>query len=218
MSAFPVRPLAGTLLCASLLIGAAAPVLAAGPATEPASRTDVASAPVPGADALLAQTKTLHDTGGVLTPVTELLDAVLKADDGKLSAADATKHADAVKAAIAAAAAKAPAAPSTPDAAALPKAAKAPADVKSDALAALQSAVDALLKSATAGDPAAVATQAPVVVTGLVNVVAATLLAGGLPAPNLPGLPALPQLPTSSLPSTDSLPEAPALPATPLAG
>ncbi|MCQ4214569.1 hypothetical protein, partial [Streptomyces longispororuber] len=192
MPALPVRRLATSALCASLLIGAAAPVFAADSADERVSRTVVSSAPVPDANALLGQIKSLHDTGGVLTPVTDLLDAVLKTKDGKLPAEDAQKHADAIKTAIDAAKDQAAATAPVPDAAeeAVPDA-KAPLDVKGDALAALQSAVDALVKAATAGDVTAVATQAPVVVTGLVNFVAATLLSGTLPAPNLPGLPAL---------------------------
>ncbi|WP_338698117.1 hypothetical protein V2W30_19020 [Streptomyces sp. Q6] len=218
MPALPVRRLATSALCASFLIGAAAPVFAADSADERVSRTVVSSAPVPDASALLGQVKTLKDTGGVLTPVTDLLDAVLKTKDGKLPADEAQKHADAVKTAIDAA--KEPAAavpvPKAPDAA-VPDDAKALFDVKGDALTALQSAVDALVKAATAGDVTAVATQAPVVVTGLVNFVAATLLSGGLPAPDLPGLPALPQLPTSSVPvpPTPAVPETPALPQTP---
>ncbi|WP_420034727.1 hypothetical protein ACN2WE_21650 [Streptomyces sp. cg28] len=223
MPALPVRRIATSALCASLLIGAAAPVFAADSSDERASRTVVSTTVAPDAAALLNQVKTLQDTGGVLTPVTGLLDAVLKTKDGKLPADEAQKHADAIKSAIdtaKAAAPAAPAVPATPDKA-VPDDAKAPLDVKADALAALQSAVDALVKSATAGDVTAIATQAPVVVTGLVNFLAATLLSGALPAPNLPGLPALPEVPaantpalpsTPSLPATPSLPQAPALP------
>ncbi|MEU3355262.1 hypothetical protein [Streptomyces sp. NPDC037389] len=38
-----------------------------------------AAAPLPGVDALLAQVKSLGDLGGVLTPVTDVLDAALRA-------------------------------------------------------------------------------------------------------------------------------------------
>lgn len=211
MRALPARRIATSVLCASLLLGAAGPVIAAENDSPHGSAQAAARAPVPGADALLAQIKTLGDVGGVLTPVTALLDAVLKADNGQLPAAEATKHADAVKAAITAATAAAPKAPALPKTPAVPEAPAVPktmssndkaaaADLKADALKALQSAVDALLKAAAGGDVGAVVTAVPVVLTSLVNLIAATLLGGGLPVPNLPGLPALPKLPTDALP------------------
>ncbi|MFD3376061.1 MULTISPECIES: hypothetical protein [unclassified Streptomyces] len=290
MPALPARRIAAPALCATLLLGIAGPAaVAADHDSTRDARSIAAQAPVPGADALLAQVKSLGDVGGVLKPVTDLLDAVLKADNGQLPAADAAKLADAVKAAIAKASAAAPAAgaltppvkaereqavptappapatpavptapakPATPDAvtspvepvapsapatpttpakpaapatpvtpvtpvappAALPEvpklpaapalpqpknaeraAAEVPLDLKADALKALQAAVDSLVKAATSGDVAGVAAAALAVVTGLVNVVVATVLGGGLPAANLPGLPKLP-LPTGALP------------------
>ncbi|TGA93798.1 hypothetical protein E2651_35490 [Streptomyces sp. MZ04] len=87
----------------------------------------------------------------------------------------------------------------------------APADLKGDALKALQTAVDALVKAATGGDVTAVATAIPTVLTGLVNLVAATLLGGGLPAADLAGLPTLPKLPTDALPVSKLPVAAPAL-------
>ncbi|MGA5500960.1 hypothetical protein [Streptomyces umbrinus] len=298
MRALPARRIAAPALCATLLLGIAGPAaVAADHDSTRDARSIAAKAPVPGADALLAQVKSLGDVGGVLTPVTDLLNAVLKADNGQLPAADAAKLADAVKAAIAKASAAAPAAgaltppvkaerdqavptapptptapakpaaptapavpsvpakpavpaapdtatspvvPSTPTTpttpakpapatpvtpvtpvappAALPEVPKLPAapalplpsgaeravaevplDLKADALKALQAAVDSLVKAATSGDVAGVAAAALAVVTGLVNVVVATVLGGGLPAANLPGLPKLP-LPTGALP------------------
>ncbi|MEV0554034.1 MULTISPECIES: hypothetical protein [unclassified Streptomyces] len=290
MRALPARRIAAPALCATLLLGIAGPAaVAADHDSTRDARSIAAEAPVPGADALLAQVKSLGDVGGVLTPVTDLLNAVLKADNGQLPAADAAKLADAVKAAIAKASAAAPAAgavtppvkaerdqavptapptpaaptmpavptapakPATPDSAtspvvpsapatpatpakpaapatpvtpvtpvappaALPEVpklpaapalplpkdaeravAEAPLDLKADALKALQAAVDSLVKAATSGDVAGVAAAALAVVTGLVNVVVATVLGGGLPAANLPGLPKLP-LPTGALP------------------
>ncbi|WJV47492.1 hypothetical protein [Streptomyces flavofungini] len=224
MRALPVRRIATTFLCTALLLGTAGPVYAA--THDDTAREAAAAAPqapVPGADALLAQAKALGDLGGVLTPVTDLLDAALKADNGQLPAADAAKLGDAVKEAIAKVTAAVPDAPvpatgtsqlpttpqlpDTPQLPATPQlplggapAAKAPMDVKGDALAALQKAVDTLLKAVTAGDPTAVLPAATAVVTGLVNVLVATVLGGGLPVPDLPGLPALPKLPTDALP------------------
>ncbi|CAL9449012.1 hypothetical protein [Streptomyces sp. enrichment culture] len=225
MRGLPVRRLASAALCATLVLAVAGPAAAAadsGPAQE---RVQAESrAPVPGADAVLAQAKSLDGLGGVIDPVTELLQDVLQADNGQLPAAEATEHADAVKEAIAkitAAAPATPATPATPSTANLPgtttqPAASAPtsalpalpaltrsdgrapaADLKDDALAALQKAVDALLKEATSGNVGGVLAAATGVVTGLVNLLAATLLSGGLPAPNLAGLPALPSLPAS---------------------
>ncbi len=65
--------------------------------------------PVPGADALLGQVRSLSTAGGVLTPVTDLLDTTLKADNGQLSAKRAAELGRAAKDAIK----KAAAAPST---------------------------------------------------------------------------------------------------------
>ncbi|MEV0441972.1 hypothetical protein AB0I84_05130 [Streptomyces spectabilis] len=238
MRALPARRIATTTLCAALLLGTAGPAIA----MQAESRQEVTAAevPLPGADALLGQVKALGDLGGVLTPVTDLLNAALKADNGQLPAADATKLAEAVTAAIAKVTAaapvappaavpavpEAPAAPAVPPAAvpeapaavpqapavpqlpvALPKlplggpqAAQAPLDIKDDALKALQTAVDTLVKAVTSGDPTQVVPAVTGVVTSLVNVAVATVLSGGLPIPNLPGLPALPKLPTDALP------------------
>ncbi|MFC8128412.1 hypothetical protein [Streptomyces sp. NPDC057302] len=216
MRALPVRRIATTVLCASLLIGAAGPVVAA-ESDSRSSAQEAADAPVPGADKLLAQAKTLSDAGGVLTPVTDLLTAVLKADKGQLPAADATKLADPVKAAITKAGAAAPKAPELPQTPALPEAPALPKalpdddrtvaapDPKADALKALQTAVDGLLKAATGGDVTKVAGAVTPVLTGLVNLVAATLLGGGLPAPDLAGLPALPKLPAAGVPQAPGL-------------
>ncbi|MGW7077380.1 hypothetical protein [Streptomyces sp. NPDC054866] len=216
MRALPVRRIATTVLCVSLPLGTAGPVVAAESDSPQGSAQEAARAPVPDADKLLAQVKTLGDAGGVLTPVTDLLTAVLKADNGQLPAADATKLAAPVKDAITKAAATAPKAPETsvapetpalPLTPALPKALaddgtsdedKAAADPKADALKALQTAVDTLLKSATGGDVTKVTGAVPPVLTGLVNLVAATLLGSGLPAPDLAGLSSLPKAPALS--------------------
>ncbi|OQQ16413.1 hypothetical protein B0675_03950 [Streptomyces sp. M41(2017)] len=222
MRALPARRIATSALCATLLIGIAAPASMAADSDLPRGHSH-AAAPVPGADALLAQTKTLGDISGVLAPVAALVDAALKADNGQIPADQATKLGQAAKDAIAkvtaaapvAPPAAAPAVPAVPPVAlpAVPPLSKnaerpralAAADVKADALTALQTAVDSLVKAVTSGDAASVVPAATAVVTGLVNFVVATVLGGGLPAPNLPGLPALPALPTSALP-TGSLP------------
>ncbi|MEU6356318.1 hypothetical protein ABZ896_44595 [Streptomyces sp. NPDC047072] len=286
MRGLPVRRVAASVLCGALLIGLAGPAAVAADNDSARHVRTAAKAPLPGADGLLGQVKALGDLGTVLTPVTDLLNAVLKADGGQLSPEEATKLVDAVKSAIAKVTAAAPAAPVTPPAAlpvtppattlpatpnaadptsalptgglptsslptsalptsslptsalptsalptsalptsalptsalptsalptsslpALPGVARVgddskaraalPADLVADALAALQKAVETLLTAVTSGDPTKVVPAVTGVLTGLVNVLAATLLSGGLPAPSLAGLPPLPSLPVS---------------------
>ncbi|MFE1796581.1 hypothetical protein ACFW9L_10500 [Streptomyces sp. NPDC059517] len=123
MRALPARRIATSALCATFLLGIAGPVAVAAdhdPAHDARSAAappaTAVRAPVPEADALLAQAAGLADVAGVLKPVTDLLTAALKADGGKLPAADATKLGDAVKEAVAKATGSAPAAPQTPPA------------------------------------------------------------------------------------------------------
>ncbi|WP_240634471.1 MULTISPECIES: hypothetical protein [Streptomyces] len=123
----------------------------------------------------MAQIKSLGNLGEAVTPVTGLLNTVLKADNGQLATTEATQLIKAVKQAIA---------DVTPKAVGDPQA----KDAVSDALAALQKSLDTLLDAVTSGDSGKVATAVTGVVTALVNYVAATLLASGLPAPDLPGL------------------------------
>ncbi|MDQ0813364.1 hypothetical protein QFZ63_005078 [Streptomyces sp. B3I7] len=118
MRALPARHLAAPALCAVLLFGTAGPAAMAadgrsgsGPSGSGTSasahgRTQV---PVPGADGLRAQVRSLSTAGGVLTPVTDLLDTALKADNGQLPASLAAELGRAAKDAIREAAA----APST---------------------------------------------------------------------------------------------------------
>src|SRR4051794_16916680 len=91
MRGLPARCIASCALSAALLVAVAGPSAAA-------SRGPV---PVPHADALRPQVEALAELGGVLTPVTDLLNAVLKADNGQISVEQAAKLGDAVKAATA---------------------------------------------------------------------------------------------------------------------
>ncbi|KUM99675.1 hypothetical protein AQI95_37545 [Streptomyces yokosukanensis] len=210
MGGLPVRRIACTTLCAALLAGVTGPAAVAADSTR--ERVHAAShAPVPGADALLVQIQLLANLGIVLTPVTNLLNAVLKADNGQLPTDQATSLVQAAKDAIAKVTAAAPAAgplsphtkpapgwhssPTTSDGKSLAADAAARADLASDALANLTKALDTLLKAVTSGNASQVVPAVTGVLTGLVNYLAAVLLSGGLPAPNLPGLPALPSLP-----------------------
>ncbi|MFD5077998.1 hypothetical protein [Streptomyces sp. NPDC058371] len=224
MRALSARRLASSALCATLLAGIAAPAAMAADSDSARGRT-ASAAPVPGADGLLVQVTALAGVGSVLTPVTDLLSAVLKADNGRLSADEVTKLGDAAKAAIVKASAAAPvtppaaqppakpATPTTPTAPTLPglpalgaqgPQGKAVLDIKADAVTDLQATLENLLKAVTSGDVSKVVPAVTGVLTGLVNVVVSTVVGSGLPAPSLPGLPALPS--TSGVPTTGQLP------------
>ncbi|MET8830171.1 hypothetical protein ABZX40_32260 [Streptomyces sp. NPDC004610] len=216
MRGLPKRRIASTALCAALVLGAAAPAVAAEHASPGERAGTAAEAPVPGADALLAQTRSLSDITGVLTPVTELLGTALNADNGQLTPDQATRLAEVAASAIAEAGSTSPAATlPAPAPASAPR--KAPADLKDDALAALRKAVDGLITATTSGDAGKIVPASNGVVTGIVNVLASVLLGGALPAPDLAGLPSLPSLPATapSLPAAPSVPAAPSLPAAP---
>ncbi|WP_192340824.1 hypothetical protein [Streptomyces sp. VITNK9] len=245
----PARRIATTVLTAGLLIGLSGPAVMAADGESVRERTHAASrAPLPDAAELQDQVGSLAGLGGVLTPVTDLLSAVLKADDGKLAATDADQLAAAVKDALA----KAEAADAdaddtattpettmpgtTPGTSAQPPAVTAPdaetpvtlpapvaaqgadetaaaSDLAASAYAELQKQIDALIKASTSGTADQVSPAVKDVVTGVVNVVAATLVGGELPAADLAGLPALPAAPEAAAPEA-AAPAAP-LPANP---
>ncbi|MFC9683215.1 hypothetical protein [Streptomyces sp. NPDC056948] len=123
MRALPARRIAYSALCAALLVGITGPVaMAADPAR---GHGHVASDArlLPGADVRLVQIGKLN--WGTLTPVADLLNAVLHDNNGRLTAAEATKLGDAAKAALAEVAAEdaqtpAPVAPLTPAPVVLP--------------------------------------------------------------------------------------------------
>ncbi|MER6715797.1 MULTISPECIES: hypothetical protein [unclassified Streptomyces] len=209
----PARRIATSALCATLLLGVTGPAaLAADSASAPERAHAASRAPVPEADELLVQVEILGDLGGVLTPVADLLSAVLKADGGQLAPSQAAKLGTSVQDAIDQATATSPAAPpavAQPDATApsspLPQASTLPAPVEdraevpdglaAEALAALEKATDDLLKAVTSGDAAKVNPAVDSVVSNLVDTVAATLVGSRLPAPDLAGLPSLPKAP-----------------------
>ncbi|KAF2780032.1 hypothetical protein [Streptomyces sp. OM5714] len=246
----PARRIATSTLCAGLLIGLSGPAVMAADGDPVRERTHAAShAPLPDADELQSQVAGLADLGGVLTPVTDMLTAVLKADNGQLSATDADKLSAAVEDALA----KADAAdtdaddtattpstttpgtttPAEPPAVTAPEAGTdtpvtlpAPVTAQSDdgtaaasdlsaaAEAALQKQIDALVKATTSGTAEQVSPAVKDVMTGIVNVVAATLVGNGLPAADLAGLPGVPTAPEATTPEATT-PEA-AAPANPL--
>lgn len=171
MRGLSTRRIASTALCAALLTAITGPVAVA--ADSARGRSHAAShAPASGADALLARVETSGKLGRALPPVTDLLNTALTADNGQLSAAEATRLVNSAKQAVAA---------MTPKANANPQA----KDAVSDALAALQEALDALQKAVTSGDAGQVVTAVHGVVAAFVNYLT-TLLGTGLPTPVLP--------------------------------
>ncbi|MFC9126559.1 hypothetical protein ACFT4A_06910 [Streptomyces sp. NPDC057099] len=161
MRALPARRIASSALCAALLVGITGPVAMAADSTRGHGHA-ASDARLPGADVRLVQIQRIN--WGTLTPVADLLNAVLR-DNGRLSAAEATKLGDAAKTALAEAAAEdeytlSPVAPLTPapvvlPAPVLPAPALVPerraADPVTDLLDLVLGAVDGLLQGITGG-------------------------------------------------------------------
>ncbi|MGP4083190.1 hypothetical protein [Streptomyces sp. KR55] len=183
MRALPARCMASSALCAALLVGITGPVAMADDSARERSRTASPDMRLPGADTLHAQVRQLNAFGSEFAPVTDLLNAVLKADDRQLSAAKAGKLGDAAKAALAKAAAKAPAT------GVLPR----DTDLTSDELDALEEAIDSLVEAATTSDDES---QVLLSVDDLLNEVWS--LIDGLLGTGLPILTSLPSTSTST--------------------
>lgn len=236
----PARRIATSALCAGLLVGLSGPAVMAADGDSVRERTHAAShAPLPDAEELQSQVGSLAGLGGVLTPVTDLLGAVLKADNGQLSATDADKLSAAVKDALAkdadaddVATTPGTSTPAQPPAVTAPEAGTdtpvtlpAPVTAQSDdgtaaasdlsaaAEAELQKQIDALVKATTSGTAEQVSPAVKDLMTGIVNVVAATMVGSGLPAADLAGLPGVPTAPEAATPEA-AKPEA-AAPADP---
>ncbi|CAM5631634.1 hypothetical protein STENM327S_03246 [Streptomyces tendae] len=73
-------------------------------------------------------------------------------------------------------------------------------DLSAAANAALQKQVDALVKATTSGTAEQVSPAVKDLMTGVVNVVAATLVGNGLPAADLAGLPGVATTPEATTP------------------
>ncbi|MER5210534.1 hypothetical protein ABT063_08135 [Streptomyces sp. NPDC002838] len=153
MCALPARRIASSALCAALLVGITGPAAMAADSAREHSHVASPDERLPGADARLALVRNL---GGDLTPVADLLKAVLEEDDGQLPPAKARKLGAAAKAALTKVAAKAPAtgvllpAPAW-TAVELRTSERSAADDTSDALDALEEALDSLLEAITSG-------------------------------------------------------------------
>ncbi|MFD7277017.1 hypothetical protein ACFV80_08135 [Streptomyces sp. NPDC059862] len=196
MRALPARRMASSALCAALLVGITGPVAMAADSTRERTRTASPDARLPGADTLHAQVRKLNALGSEFAPVTELLNAVLKADDHQLSAAEARKLGDAAKAALAKVAAKAPAT-SAPTAGVLPRdtdlTSDDDTDLTNDELDAMEEAIDSLVEVATTSDDES---QVLLSVDDLLNEVWG--LIDGLLGTGLPILTPLPSTSTST--------------------
>ena len=180
MRGLPVRRIASSALCATLLIGIAAPAAMAADSDCGAAARPCGRRPYPARTRCSPRSRPSATSAASSAPVTDLLDAALKADNGQLSADQATKLGDAVKAAVAKITAAAPAAPPaaapavpaaparaapcprcSPRAPSDPRAQGAPPTSMADALAALQKAVDTLLEAVTSGDVAGSSRRSP---------------------------------------------------------
>lgn len=216
---------AAAAVCAALVIGTAGTAVATTVNEAPAS-VGAEVAPAADVETLNQQTQALRSLSGAIMPVTDLLTAALKADNGQLSAADVQKHQSAIKKALDAvrqAAQANPANPAKPEgnagnanpvnAVGADHKAPAAADLTAQAVASVQKSTDALLKATTTKDAKAVTARSEAVVTSLVNLAAAMVMNGSLPAPNLPGLPELPKAPGAEAPVP--APELPGVPSTP---
>ncbi|OIJ86634.1 hypothetical protein [Streptomyces monashensis] len=98
MRGLHARRLASTVLCAAVLVAVAGPAAVAADSGG-TSPQGASASPVPGAEKLLTQIRTLDNTGSVLQPVIDLLKESLT--KGKLEPAEAHRLADAAKKAIA---------------------------------------------------------------------------------------------------------------------
>ncbi|CAM5312827.1 hypothetical protein STAFG_1408 [Streptomyces afghaniensis 772] len=160
MCALPARRIASSALCAALLVGITGPVAMAADS----ARGHAHVAPdtrLPGADRRLAQIEKLN--WGELTPVADLLNAVLRSN-GRLPAAEARKLGAEAKAALAEAAGKDARTPATSTVVLLPAPAlpalpalvsgvpeRRAADPVTDLLDLVLGAVDGLLQAITSG-------------------------------------------------------------------
>lgn len=172
-----------SVICGALAFGPTSAAAAAPAALHPEA-SSAEEAPIPNADALTSLTGAVQSIVTVLKPVTGLLKAVLASGE-KLPEADAATHKKAIDEAL----------KSLEKAAPADSSADAGADLKAKAITDLKVRADGLLKSATAGDAAVVATDVKSVLTGLVNVISSILVGSGLPPADLEGLPKMPKQP-----------------------
>ncbi|MGW2639293.1 hypothetical protein [Streptomyces sp. NPDC001348] len=170
MRALPTRRIASGALCAALLVGITGPAAMAADPARGRSHAASPDASLPGADALVAKVRSLGTLGRGITPVTDLLNAVLEADNGRLPATEARRLGDAAKRALDGMAAKAPAR-------------RHAADTTDDALDALREAIDNLVQAVTADTVDDVLPPVADLLTDLIDRLTATLVDSSLPTP-----------------------------------
>ncbi|MEU3839106.1 hypothetical protein AB0E88_03575 [Streptomyces sp. NPDC028635] len=215
MRGLSVRRVASTALCATLALGIAAPAALAADAV-PGGHRAASRAPAPDADGVLDQVAGLGDLGALLKPVTDLLGNLLGTGSGQLGADDAADLTGTVQDALAEVQANLPSAtnvastvtttPSTAATPSTPATPAAPATTASGhadaALADLQKAVDALVKATSSADNTQVGPATNGLVTGVVNLVNATLADSGLSTSGITGLTDVPAVSTLPAPLT----------------
>ncbi|MBT2492665.1 hypothetical protein J7E96_29980 [Streptomyces sp. ISL-96] len=206
-----------SVVCGALVFGSAGGAIAAPVPASPAAEVSAAEDPLPDAAKLTSQVKLLRNIDSVLTPVTDLLDAVI-ASGGKLSPEELAKHMKAIEDALK----DLPKAPGTAlevpagPAPALPPVvtprADAGQDLKVKAVADLRAKVGVLVKAAETGDATKVKEAVAATITATLNVIVSIVVGGGLPAPNLAGLPPLPKVPGADVPKAPGAAELPKAP------
>ncbi|WP_306189974.1 hypothetical protein [Streptomyces sp. MK5] len=185
MRGLSARRIASTALCAAFLVGISGPAALAADSAGGHNRVAVPRTSLPGADRLLVELNglgdlsRLGDLGGRLTPVRDLATAVLTTDNGRLAPADAKKLGEAAEDALAEASTSIRSAPSAQAASGVQRA----ADPAGDALAAVQKALEDLLKSLTSGDVGQVLPAVTGLVDSLVDLVDSLLKDDGLTTP-----------------------------------
>ncbi len=190
-------------LAAALTLGAAGTATAALAADGPDQHVVTAPAQAPAAQQQLAQqVRILQGTNQAVKPVSDLLQAVLESENGRLSQEQIDRHARAVDRALNRltrtvrdeqtdyAFQQDAARQNVADQAASPRLTVKAADQ-------VQSHVDKLLKAARTGHQLRVQRQAKALVRSTVNLMTSVVLGGQLPAPDMAGLPQI-QLPQNA--------------------
>lgn len=190
-------------LAAALTLGAAGTATAALAADGPDQHVATAPAQAPVAQQQLKQqVRVLQGTNQAVKPVSDLLQAVLESENGRLSQTQADRHAQAVERALNRltrtvrdqqadhAFQQNAQEQGARQQAASPRLTTKAADQ-------VQQHVDKLLKAARTGHQARVQRQAEAVVKSTVNLMTAVVLGGQLPAPDMQGLPEI-QLPQNA--------------------
>ncbi|MGV9939489.1 hypothetical protein [Streptomyces sp. NPDC003401] len=193
MRGLPVRPTAFSALCATLVLGFAAPsaLAADGVATRERAHA-VPSASLPGAEALLARARSLDHIEPALAPVTDLLATSLRTGGHRADADRAKRLRAAAEDALTRVARSAGPTGGPPAVRAGSRTPSRSADVTDDVLAAVDTRLDALIEAVASGDADQILPASTKLVTGLSELV--TSLTDGLSLPDLEALSALEDL------------------------